>query len=363
MHKSLIFGFCLAGMVLVALGCQKSGDGKTPDTPQAATQRELGDSGQNSPAPASNRTKEHSMVVSVDGKVIDGSDVERATEILLAQYRDQIPPDRLAQARTVLQKQAVENLISQSLLLAEAERQGTRPEQKQVDARFTETAGRFSSPEEFQGALQSMGLTKEAFQEEIRDDLMIEALLDKQLKDVKKASAEEVSAFYRDHPDSFRSPEQVRASHILIKVDPNATEAERARKREELEKIRGEIEKGADFGKLAAEHSDCPSKARGGDLGYFPRGKMVKPFEEAAFALKKGEVSGIVETQFGYHLIKVTDHQDPKTATLDEVKGQIDNLLNRQAKDKAIGEYVAGLRKDAKIEYAEGYAPSEPAKK
>jgi peptidyl-prolyl cis-trans isomerase C len=302
-------------------------------------------------------TQETSMVVSVNDKAIHVSDVDRATEILLAQYRNQIPPDRAAQARTMLRKQAVENLINQSLLLEEAGRQGTQPEQKRVDDRYNETVGRFSSPEEFQAALDSMGLSKEAFRKEILDDLMIEGLLDGQLKDVKKASDEEVSAFFRDHPESFRSPEQVRASHILISVDPGATDEQRAQKRLELAGLKGEIEKGADFGELAGQHSDCPSKARGGDLGYFQRGKMVKPFEDEAFAMKVGDVSGIVETQFGYHLIKVTDHQEPKTATLDEVKAQIENLLNRQAKDKAIGAYVAKLRESARIEYAEGYAP------
>jgi peptidyl-prolyl cis-trans isomerase C len=251
----------------------------------------------------------------------------------------------------------VENLINQSLLLEAAVRQGIQPEHKVVEDRYNETVGRFSSPEEFQGALNSMGLSKEAFQQEIKEDLMIEALLDEQTKDLKKVTDEEVSAFYRDHPESFRSQEQVRASHILVAVDEGATDEERAQKRLELAGLKGEIEKGADFGQLAAEHSDCPSKARGGDLGYFERGKMVKPFSDAAFAMKVGDTSEIVETQFGYHLIKVTDHQDPKTATLDEVKGQIENLLNRQAKDKAIGAYVSKLRESAKIEYAEGYAP------
>ena len=84
---------------------------------------------------------------------------------------------------------------------------------------------------------------------------------------------------------------------------------------------------------------------------------MVKPFEDAAFQMKIGEVSEIVETQFGYHLIRVTDHQDPKVAMFDEVKGQIENLLNRQAKDRAIREYVGMLRGSAKITYAEGYQP------
>jgi peptidyl-prolyl cis-trans isomerase C len=356
MRKLLISCFFLLGMGIIAVGCQKGEEGKAQNGPQVA-QTGSEDVGEKASPPALAMTKENSMVVRVNDKEIDASDVDRATEILLAQYKNQIPPDRAAQARTVLRKQAAENLINQSLLLEEAGRQGTQPEQKLVDDRYNETVGRFSSAEEFQTALNSMGLSKEAFQEEIKEDLMIEVLLDEQLKDVKKVSDEEVSAFYRDHPESFRSPEQVRASHILITVDEGATDEQRAQKRLELAGLKGEVEKGADFGQLAGQHSDCPSKARGGDLGYFERGKMVKPFSDAAFAMKVGDVSEIVETQFGYHLIKVTDHQGPKEATLDEVKGQIENLLNRQAKDKAVGEYVGKLRESAKIEYAEASAP------
>ncbi len=356
MRKSLILCFFLLGMGIIAFGCEKGEEGEAQSGPQAA-QAGPEDTGEKALPSASNMIGENSMVASVNDKMINESDVDRATEILLAQYRDQIPPDRVAQARMVLRKQAVENLINQSLLLEEAGREGAQPEQKLVDDRYNETVGRFSSPEEFQTALNSMGLSKDAFQEEIKGDLMIEVLLDEQLKDVKKVSDEEVSAFYRDHPESFRSPEQVRASHILITVDEGATDEQRAQKRLELSGLKSEVENGADFGQLAGQHSDCPSKARGGDLGYFERGKMVKPFSDAAFAMKVGDTSEIVETQFGYHLIRVTDHQEPKTATLDEVKGQIENLLNRQAKDEAVGAYVAKLRESAKIQYAEGYAP------
>jgi peptidyl-prolyl cis-trans isomerase C len=297
------------------------------------------------------------MVVRVNDKTINVSDVDRATAILLAQAQGQIPPDRAEQARTMLRKQAVENLINQRLLLGEAERKGAKPEQTKMDERYEETVARFSSKEEFQGALSSMGLSKEAFQREIKEDMMIEILLDEELKDVKKVSAEDVSAFYQDNPQSFESPEQVRASHILIAVEAGVPEDQRSQKRLELAGLKGEIEKGADFGEMASKHSDCPSKARGGDLGYFQRGKMVKAFEDAAFAMKVGELSEIVETPFGYHLIKVTDHQEAKKASLDEVDTQIEGFLTRQHKDKAIGEYVAKLRETAKIEYAEGYQP------
>jgi len=349
----ILLSLC-AGLIL--LGCQKKEEAKAPLAPQAS-QAESTDSVEKASVATESKEEEDPMAVSVNDKVVTVADVDRATNIVLAQYRDQIPPDQVAQARTGLRKQAVENLIKQSLLLGEAERQGIRPEQQEVDARFVEVTSRFPSPEEFQDALHSTGLSREGFQDEIKQDLKIEALLDKELKEVKKASDEDVSAFYRDHPESFRSPEQVRASHILIRVDDSASTEDRSQKRLQLAGLRGQIEKGADFGQMATQHSDCPSKARGGDLGYFGRGKMVKPFEDAAFGMKAGEVSEIVETQFGYHLIKVTDHQDPKTAPFEEVRGQIENFLNGQTRDKAVGEYVGKLRGSAKISYAEGFQP------
>ena len=347
--------FCLA-VGLITLGCDKR-EGSVAPEPAQGGQAESQDAMNPASPSAPGQAKENLMVVSVNDKVITVSDVDRATNILLVQYRDQIPPDRAAEARTALRKQAVENLISQRLLLGEAERQGIQPEPQRVDARYADVSGRFASPEEFQAAMTSMGMSKDEFRDEIVQDLKIETLLDGELKETKKVTDEDVSVFYRDHPESFRSTEQVRASHILLRVDATAPAEERSQKRLELAGLKGQLEKGADFAQLASEHSDCPSKARGGDLGYFERGKMVKPFEDAAFDLKVGEVSEIVETPFGYHLIKVTDHQGPKTAPYDEVKGQIENFLNSQTRDQAIGEYIGRLRGSAKIAYAEGFQP------
>jgi len=356
MKKSSICFVFFLGMGLILLGCQK-GEGDEGTVTPKETQTESKDAVEMGSPSTLQQAKENTMVVSVNDEEITVSDVDRATSILLAQYRNQIPPDRLAEARTALRKQAVENLINQSLLLGEAEKRGIQPEQQAVDARYAEVSGRFSSPEEFQSAMASMGLSKETFEDEIKQDLKIESLLDGQLKEVKNVTEEDVSAFYRDHPDSFRSNEQVRASHILLRVEATAPEEDRSQKRLELAALKGQIDKGADFGQLASDHSDCPSKARGGDLGYFERGKMVKPFEDAAFEMKVGDVSEIVETQFGYHLIKVTDHQDPRTAPFEEVKGQIENMLSRQARDKVVSEYLAQLRGSAEITYAEAPQP------
>ncbi len=291
------------------------------------------------------------VVVTVNGKEITGKEVEQALENFLMQNRQRIPPDQMEQAKISLRKQALENLINQSLLLQEADRQGVNPGKEAVDARFKEITQRMPNPEEFQKVLSSMGMSEEAFRQELSQNLKIETLMEANMTDIKEVTEEESAAFYGEHPENFRVPEKVRASHILMSSEGDSTPEGRTQARLELSRLRGEIEKGADFGELAGKHSDCPSKSRGGDLGFFERGQMVKPFEEAAFSMKVGEVSEIVETQFGCHLIKATEHQEASVVPLEEAREKIVGYLGGQRREEAMGEYLKKLREVAKIEY------------
>jgi peptidyl-prolyl cis-trans isomerase C len=148
----------------------------------------------------------------------------------------------------------------------------------------------------------------------------------------------------------FKQPEQVKASHILIKVTPDADDAQKATARKKIEEIQQKLKNGGDFAALAKEYSEGPSGARGGDLGFFRHGQMVKPFENAAFGLEPGQVSDVVTTRFGYHLIKVTEKKPAKTLAYSEVKDKIGERLKQQKIEKQAGEYIDGLKKDAKIE-------------
>ncbi len=298
------------------------------------------------------------MIVKVYGTVITQSEVDQQKDNLMRQFGARIPPDQLAEMGPKMWKQALENLINQRILLHEADKKDIQAEKESVDARIAEIKSRFPDPEKFKEQLASMGVSDEEFLHEIEQNVILETLIEAQTKDVKEANQEEVEEFYRSNPDSFKKPEQVQASHILLKIDPGtANDETRTQKRLELSRLRGEVEKGVDFAQLAREHSDCPSSARGGDLGLFERGRMVKEFDDVAFGMKAGEVSEIVETQFGYHLIKVTDRQDAGTVPLGEVQEKILSFLNRQKQEQAVGDYLEKLRGTAQIEYAEGYQP------
>ncbi len=291
------------------------------------------------------------VAATVNGKEITRKEVEQAVEALIAQHKDQIPPDQMEQARLSLSKQMMENLVNKNLLLQEADNQGVEADPEKTEARFKEITQRFSSPEEIQQVFSSMGLSEDSFRQELTENLKIESLLATQVQPVPAVTSSDVDEFYQANPENFKSPEKVEASHILITVNPGTPPEIRTQKRLETARLRGEIDKGADFAQLAQQHSDCPSKSQGGNLGYFERGKMVKPFEEAAFNGKQGDITEVVETQFGYHLIKITGRQEAQDIPLEQVRDEVSSFLKEQNKEEAIKIYVDKLRSVATIEY------------
>jgi peptidyl-prolyl cis-trans isomerase C len=195
-----------------------------------------------------------------------------------------------------------------------------------------------------------MGLTESDVQKQIERGMAIQELIDKEVTEKIKVSDEETKSFYDENPQLFQQPEQVKASHILIKVQADAPADQKAEARKKIEAVQQKVQKGEDFATLAKTYSEGPSGPRGGDLGYFKRGQMVKPFEEAAFSLKPNETSEIVETRFGYHLIKVNDKKAAKKMTYAEVKDRLNEHLKKQKTESEASAYIETLRKDAKIE-------------
>ena len=195
-----------------------------------------------------------------------------------------------------------------------------------------------------------MNLTEAEVRTQIQRGLAIRGLIDKEVAAKVVVTEEETKAYYTGNPQLFKQPEQVKASHILIKVEPNADDAAKEAARNKISEVRQKLSAGGDFAELAKEYSEGPSGPRGGDLGYFRRGQMVKPFEDAAFSMQVDQVSELVETRFGYHLIKVYEKTPEKTLTYDEVKEKISERLKREKIQKGAQEYVENLKKDAKIE-------------
>jgi peptidyl-prolyl cis-trans isomerase C len=251
---------------------------------------------------------------------------------------------------TEIKKQALENLIDRELLYQESQKQGIKVDDSVINEQMTALKKRFPSEAELEKSLAKMKLSEAAMRSQFKQQRAIQQLIDKEFGKTVSVADKEVKAYYDKYPSFFKKPEQVRARHILIKVDPKADPKEKAEAHKKIEDIQQKLQKGEDFEALAKEFSQCPSAANGGDLGSFGRGQMVKPFEEAAFALKPGEVSDIVETRFGYHLIEVMDKKPATTIPYKDIKDRLKQYLKQEKIQKEVRLYAEKLKEKAKVE-------------
>jgi len=176
--------------------------------------------------------------------------------------------------------------------------------------------------------------------------------LDKIVAAKVEVTDEALKKYYEDNRQEFKQPERVRARHILVKVERTASDSERTAARGRAEKLLEQAKAGGDFAALAAEHSeDAGSKRKGGEVGPFARGSMAPEFEEAAFSLKPGDVSGIVETDFGFHIIRVEERKEASFQPYDEVKDRIRRKVTIERKRQAVNDFVEAISKERGVEF------------
>ena len=248
-----------------------------------------------------------------------------------------------------IENEVLENLINRELLHQESLKNKITVSYSDVDKKVKEIKKKFPTEKEYKAMLDRFQMSEADIQKQVEQEIEIQKLLEKKFKKDILVSKKETNAFYDDNPNFFKVPSQVRARHILIKVEKGAKKADKLMAKKKIEKIEKKVKKGGDFEKLANKYSEGPSASKGGDLGFFGRGQMVKPFEEAAFSMKPQEVSDVVETPFGYHLIKVEGKKAESKMAYKDVKDQIQGFLKNNKFQKVIREYINTLRKSADI--------------
>lgn len=283
------------------------------------------------------------VVARVNGVDIPSAELERAIRNLEANVGQQVPAER----RSEIYRGILDQLIDQRLLELEAATRNIKATDAEITAGIDQMKKQAPSAEAFAKALASRKLTEADLRAEARQRLSVDKLLTTEIEPKAAVTEADIADFYKKNPQFFMQPEAVRASHILLKADtPEAKVAAKAKAEDLLKQIKA----GADFAALAKQHSNDGSAASGGDLGFFPRGQMVKPFEDAAFALKPGEVSNVVESEFGYHIIKSGEHRDARTVPLAEVSDRIAQALRQQKQQQLAQEFVQSLKTKAKVE-------------
>jgi peptidyl-prolyl cis-trans isomerase C len=294
------------------------------------------------------KTSPSDTLAKVNGAVITRGDVEQAVQVMLAKNRvtQSLPPDTMKQAEAA----ALEQLVSAEILYQAGLKLEIKDLDKQVEAKMVQGKKEFASPAEFEEALKSTNMTEAELKELTRKDIVINNLVEKEVAGKIVVSEADAKKFYEENLDKFKQNEAVRASHILCGFDPNATPEEKKKAKEKAEVLRKRVLAGEDFAVIAKSDSTCPSSAKGGDLGFFEKGQMVPPFEQAAFALKPGGISEVVETQYGYHIIKQTEKREAATSSFDEVKERLTLYLKGQKVQKGVNDRLAELREKTKIE-------------
>jgi peptidyl-prolyl cis-trans isomerase C len=248
------------------------------------------------------------------------------------------------------QDKILEGLIEKELLYQESQKAGFKAEPGLVDNQLDDIKKRFPDGKAFEQALTDMGLSEADLRSRVEKEQAIQQWIEKNFLEKSTISEEETKAYYDGHPEMFVQPESVRARHILIKVDPKAADTEKATARKKIEEIQKKLKDGGDFEALAKELSEDPSRERGGDLGYFTKGRMVKPFEEAAFSLPVGQVSPIVETTFGYHLIEVLDRKPEGKTSYEDAKERIRQVLKNEKVRTQLRAHIDDLKAKADVQ-------------
>ncbi len=284
----------------------------------------------------------------VNGQEISGEAVQFELDRLVRFYMSHgMSMEEVKKNLPRLEEKALDQAIGAKLLLDRATQLDVPVSAADVDAEVAKVVTQVGGPENYKKALAAQGVTEGRFRKELEKGAKVNKLVEQACSSVAEPADDEVAAFYEAHKTEYVQPEQVLCQHILVKGSDDAS----------LDKIKAIRERivsgGADFSEEAKRHSDCPSGAEGGSLGWFGRGMMVPEFDACAFEMKKGEVSGVVSTQFGYHIIYKADQRGGGQQTLVDVHDQIRDLLRHEARGRAVEAFVQELRDRAKVEFRE----------
>jgi len=288
---------------------------------------------------------------------VNGEDIGRAEfdrQMDRTRSRFQRAGRQIAPAlETRLKENLVRKMVEEELIAQKAKAEGVTVNDAELAEKVAEHKTRFGSDKAFQSFLERTNQTEADVKEDLQKNLLRDKLFAKLLSSSEPTEAD-AKKYYEENLEKYKQKEQIKAAHILFKVEKDTKESDKKQRLAEAKKVLAEAKKpGVDFGELAKQHSEGPTKERAGDLGTFSRGRMVKPFEDAAFAAKAGDVVGPVETQFGYHVIKVFEKTPESQRTFDEVKDSILTSLKARQKSKATRDLLDQLKTTAKVEVLE----------
>ena len=328
-------------VVVLAVGCRKS----PSDTPAAT--RAPGAVVAPAAAPKPLPAQLPAVLATVNGEKVERWELENAAHGMESRAGGPIPPDR----RNEIMRGLLDQLVAYHVLSQEAHVRHLDASDQDVTAQVNVIKGGFATEQAFQQALAGQGISIDQLRNQTRMSLQVAKVIDTEVTSKIAVMDADIESFYKQNADKFKQGESLHASHILIAVPQGAGAAQKLQARAKAQQVARQLRGGADFAKLARQESQDPGSApNGGDLGFFQKGQMHPAFEAAAFALKPGATSGIVETPFGFHIIRAQERRAPRTAPLTEVGGQIKEFLAGQQREQKLTAFVDQAKAKCKIE-------------
>jgi peptidyl-prolyl cis-trans isomerase C len=287
------------------------------------------------------------VLARVNGETVTKAEFEEYVQNLEGRAGGPVP----AEQRDQVYRGVLDQLVGYRLLQQESKARKVAVPDAEVDARIGEIRKQFPSEDVFMQMLIQRKMTLEQIRNDARQDMAIAKLIESEIASKIAVKPEQVQDFYAKNPEQFKQEERVRASHILIAFPEKADAPAKAQAKAKADQVLKDVKAGKDFAALAKEHSQDPGSAvNGGDLGFFQKGQMVGPFNDVAFTLAPGAISDVVETQFGYHIIKVAEKQPSRAVPLEEVRPQLEQFLANQNREEQTEAFVKALRAKGKVE-------------
>jgi len=291
------------------------------------------------------------IVAVVNDEVITLSELNNAFEPYLERFTANYQgPDRekaLGETKTALLNRMIDNLLMEQ----ESRKTGVTVRNEEVtDAINDMQKQRKISPEEFLKAMQREGITLDAYRKDIRDQLVRLKLIRRDIKSKVAVTEEEIGEYYRKHREDYDGNEAVRIRQILLLLPKEENPAVKEKLRADADAIHKRLLNGEPFEPLSAKFSQGPAAAEGGDIGYIEKGMIHSEVEDAAFSLPLNQISGVIESSVGFHIVQVVDRRGAGIKAIENVREEIREKIDREKMEKKFGEWLVELRKKSHIE-------------
>ncbi len=306
------------------------------------------------------------IVAIVNNDAITYSEMRKVLNPIYGQYQKAYQGEELMNKMIKAKNEVLNQLIENKLLAQEAREREIEIPAKEIDEHIDRIKSRFSSAEEFERVMSAEGMSMDQLRKSVEEQYLIRGLVQRELAPRAVVGPSEIEAYYKGHGGQFQEPETVQASHVMVKfaeqkpvekaVEGQPAPASGPSVDTALQKIkeaRAELDKGAKFEDVAKKYSDAPDAEDGGDLGTFSRGKMIKEIEDAAFALQPGQISEVVKSPMGYHVLIVKSKTAARPIPLAEVQKAVEQEIFQQKTDAMRKDLVVELKKKAFVQILE----------